>query len=123
MGYVLAVGFIAALLLNRWVQSQIYPGGVQPHGEWLVNRLTSLDGLGWTLGLAVGKIWYLLVSTWGVAGIGLVATGAMAVRRGTPDALRATACLTLATLAGIATALSAGTPMSTSWRTTPMAGI
>jgi hypothetical protein len=105
----LAAGSAAAWALNGWVRSRIYPGGVQAHGEWLLNRLTSLDGLGWTLGLAAGKIWYLIVSTWGVAGIGLAVAGVVAARRRTPDATRATAFLTLATVAGIALATSAAT--------------
>lgn len=107
--YALAVGSAAAWALNGWVRSRIYPGGVQAHGQWLVNRLTSIDGLGWTLGLAAGKIWYLIVSTWGVAGVGLVVVGVVAVRRRTPDATRAVAFLTLATVAGIALATSAAT--------------
>lgn len=106
---VLAIGSAAAWVLNGWVRSRIYPGGVQAHGEWLVHRLTSLDGLGWTLGLTAGKIWYLIVSTWGVAGVGLVAVGVVAVRRRTPEATRVVAFLTLAAAAGIALATSAAT--------------
>lgn len=109
MANALAAGSAAAWALNGWVRSQIYPGGVQAHGQWLLNRLTRLDGLGWTLGLAAGKIWYLIVSTWGVAGVGLAVVGVVAVRRRTPDATRATAFLTLAAVAGIALATSAAT--------------
>jgi hypothetical protein len=110
MANVLAAGSAAGWALNGWVRSQIYPGGVAPLGDWLSDRLSSLDGLGWTLALATGKIWYLIISTWGVAGVGLVVVGVLAVRRGTPRATRATACLTLAALAGIALATSAATP-------------
>jgi hypothetical protein len=110
MANVLVTGSAAAWALNRWVRSQIYPGGVTSQGDFLFKRLTSLDGLGWTLGLTAGKIWYLIVSTWGVAGVGLVAVGMIAVRRGTPRATRATAWLVLATLAGIALASSAAVP-------------
>ncbi|GLY92637.1 hypothetical protein [Actinoallomurus iriomotensis] len=105
----LVAGSAAAWALNGWVKSRIYRGGVQAHGEWLLHRLTSLDGLGWTIGLTAGKIWYLIVSTWGVAGVGLVALGVVAVRRRTPPATRAVACLTLATVVGIALAMSAAT--------------
>src|SRR5258708_5597434 len=110
MAGVWAAGSAAGWALNGWVRSQIYPGGVIALGDAVSDRLTSLDGLGWTLALATGKIWYLIVSTWGVAGVGLVALGVLAVRRGTPHATRATACLTLAALAGIALATSAATP-------------
>jgi hypothetical protein len=107
---VLVTGAAAGWALNGWVKSRIYPGGSRPLGDFLINRLSSLDGLGWTLGLAAGKIWFLVVSTLGVAGVGLVAVGAFAVRRGTPRATRATACLTLAALTGIAIASSAAVP-------------
>jgi hypothetical protein len=110
MAGVLAAGSVAGWALNGWVKSQIYRDGVAPLGARLSDRLTSVDGLGWTLGLTAGKIWYLIVSTWGVAGVGLVAVGAVAVRRGTPCPVRATACMTLATLAGIALATSAAVP-------------
>lgn len=100
----------AGWALNGWVRTQIYPGGIGPLGDRLFHRLTSLDGMGWTLALAAGKIWYLIVSTWGVAGVGLVAIGVIAVRRGTPRATRATAWLVLATLTGIALGSSAAVP-------------
>jgi hypothetical protein len=100
----------AVWALNGWVRSRIYPGGVKPLGDFLSHRLNSVDGLGWTLGLATGKIWYLIVSTFGVAGVGLVAVGVLAVRRRTPVAMRATACVMLAVLTGIAIATSAAVP-------------
>jgi hypothetical protein len=106
----LAAGSVAGWALNGWVRAQIYPGGTKQLGDFLFNRLTSLDGMGWTLGLSAGKIWYLIVSTWGVAGVGLVAVGVIAVRRGTPRATRAAAWLMLAALAGIALASSAAVP-------------
>ena len=111
MAYVLAAGSAAGWALNSWVRSQIYPGGATPLGARLFDRLTSLDGLEWTLALATGKIWYLTVSTWGVAGVGLVVVGVLAVRPCTPRATRAMACLSLAALAGIALATSAATPV------------
>jgi hypothetical protein len=110
MASVLVAGSAAGWALDGWVRSQIYPGGVTALGGLFSHRLTSVDGVGWTLALAAGKIWYLIVSTWGVAGVGLVAVGVLAVRRGTPQATRAMAYLTLATLVGIALGTSAGTP-------------
>jgi hypothetical protein len=110
MASVLVSGSAAGWALNGWVRSQLYPGGVTALGDVLFSRLTSVDGLGWTLALAAGKIWYLIVSTWGVAGVGLLAVGVLAVRRGTPYAIRAMACMTLATLVGIALGTSAATP-------------
>ncbi|MCO5997848.1 hypothetical protein [Actinoallomurus rhizosphaericola] len=107
---VLAVGVVAGWALNSWVRAEIYPGGPMALGPLVVERLTTWDGWGWTLGLAVGKIWYLTVSTWGLAGVGLVAAARAVLRRSTPLPTRATAGLALATLAGIALATSAATP-------------
>jgi hypothetical protein len=105
---VLGTGTVAGWVLNAWIRSQIYPTGLMQY--FLSKRLTSLDGLGWTLALAAGKLWYVIVSSWGVAGVGLIAVGVVAKRHGTPRATRTAACLTLATLAGIAVATSAAVP-------------
>jgi hypothetical protein len=110
MAAALVTGSAAGWALNGWVRSQIYPGGSRSLGDFLTRRLSSLDGLGWTLGLATGKIWFLIVSTAGVAGVGLVAAGVLAVRRGTPRATRTTVVVMLATLTGIAIASSAAVP-------------
>ncbi|MFF5263483.1 hypothetical protein ACFY4C_31530 [Actinomadura viridis] len=107
---VLAGGMGAGWLLNAWVRSEIYPGGAMPLGDWLFERLTTLDGWGWTLGLVTGKVWYLIVSTWGIAGVGLVAAGVVVARGGVPVATRATACVALAATTGIALATSAAVP-------------
>jgi hypothetical protein len=107
---VLAAGTTAGWALNTWLRTQIYPGGVMPLGEWLTMRLTSMDGWGWTLSLAAGKIWYLIASTWGVAGIGLLAALVVLVRRETGAAMRATAGCIIAAVAGIALATSAAVP-------------
>lgn len=107
---VLAAGMVAGWALNSWIRAQIYPDGALPLGPLLAGRLTTWNGWGWTLGLATGKIWYLIVSTWGLAGVGLVAAAAAAVRRSTPLATRTAAALTLVSVAGIALATSAATP-------------
>ncbi|WP_345360158.1 hypothetical protein [Actinoallomurus liliacearum] len=106
----LVAGVVAGWVLNSWVRAEIYPGGALPLGSLLVERLTTSSGLGWTFGLAAGKIWYLIASTWGLAGVGLVAAALAALRQSTPLATRATAVLTLVTVAGIALATSAATP-------------
>ncbi|MEU8117750.1 hypothetical protein AB0C21_03465 [Spirillospora sp. NPDC049024] len=107
---VLALGVATGALLNKLLQLQIYPGGPMHLDGFLVQRLTSLDGWGWALGLTAGKIWYLIVSTWGVAGAGLAAAGFVAVRRGAGRALRVSALVVLAATAGIAFASSAAVP-------------
>jgi hypothetical protein len=107
---VLMSGLAIGRTLNAWVKAQIYPGGVAPLGHWLTDRMTELSGLGWAVALAIGKIWYLVVSTCGVAGVGLVVAGAIAARSTAPRAIRGTACLALAALVGIALGSSAAVP-------------
>jgi hypothetical protein len=110
MAVALVTASAAGWALNAWVRARIYPGGTRSLGDLLAHRLSSVDGLGWTLGLTAGKIWFLIVSTAGVAGVGLVAVGVFGVRRGTPRPTRATAFVMLAALAGIAVASSAAVP-------------
>lgn len=110
----------AAWLANAWLQPRTYPDGIKPLGNWLTDRLTSLDGLGWTTALAGGQIWYLVVSTYGIAGVGLVAMTALVLRRHTGEeagldeqadrADRVTAAVVLVTVIGIACVTSAALP-------------
>lgn len=96
--------------LNNWLRQQIYPSGVAPHGEWLKERLTSLDGIGWTVSVATGQLWHTIVATWGLAGLGLVALVAVTVRRSAAPPERLVAGTALAAIAGIALATSAALP-------------
>ncbi|MGV9306106.1 ArnT family glycosyltransferase [Nonomuraea sp. NPDC003727] len=75
----------AGWALNAWVRSQIYPSGVAPLGQWLTTRLSTLDGLAWTLSVAAGQLWHTVVATGGLAGAGLVALAALVLRRGGPS--------------------------------------
>lgn len=96
--------------LNGWLQAAVYPQGVFERNDLMIDRLTTPDGLGWTFILSVGKIWALVTSTWGIAGIGLAAVTGVALCATTPRATRVVAALTLTCLIGIALASSAGTP-------------
>jgi hypothetical protein len=109
-GGVLFVGTMCGWTLNGWVKSRIYPGGVAPLGDWFMHRVSSLRGIGWTLSLALGQVWYVIVSTFGIAGVGLLVMGVLAVRRGTPRPTRVVVWVTLASVAGIALATSAAVP-------------
>src|SRR5690606_14397264 len=73
------------------------------------DRFLSLDGQAWALAGAAGQLWYLIVGTWGLVGIGMAAAGAISVRQG-PFALRVAAGTLLATTLGIAYASSAALP-------------
>ena len=109
-GFTLVAGVLGAYALNGWVGARTYPSGVAPLGAWLVHRVTSLSGLGWTGAAAVGQLWYVIVATFGLAGVGLLALGALLADRGAPRESRVTAALALVTVAGVALATSAALP-------------
>ncbi|WP_143591144.1 hypothetical protein [Thermoactinospora rubra] len=98
----------AGWLLNRALSAALYPGGVRDLAGLLLSRITSLDGQAWAVSGALGQLWYLIVATWGLAGLGLAAGVSAAVRRGSPHRLTASALLVV-TL-GIAYASSAALP-------------
>ncbi|MEU5880146.1 hypothetical protein [Spirillospora sp. NPDC047279] len=100
----------AGMLLNRALLPHLYPDGDNHLSANVAERLTSLDGWGWTLGLGTGQAWYQIVATGGLAGIGLIAVIAAAVRRGTPGRVRVLAIALVAAWAGIALASSAALP-------------
>jgi hypothetical protein len=106
----LVAGGFGSWALNGWVRSEIYPGGAAPLGEWFIHRATSLSGLGWTLSIAVGQIWYTIVASFGVAGVGLLALAALTMSRRTPRPTRVTAGLAVLTVVAIALATSAAVP-------------
>lgn len=94
-------------LLNRWTCAKIYPAGAFDLTPTLLKNVTSLSGLAWTASLAAGKLWYLTVSGWGIAGVGLVAVVFVVVRGGE---LRVPAGAAVAAVLGIALASSAALP-------------
>lgn len=108
--WLLVMTTIAGIQLNDWLRSQLYPRGTYGLEGLLVDRLTSISGLGWTLSLTAGKLWYLIVSTWGVAGIGLVALVIAVIRQREPQVTRIIAALALICTFGLALATSAATP-------------
>ncbi|MBE1535089.1 hypothetical protein [Actinomadura algeriensis] len=95
---------------NARLRAALYPDGALDLGGLLVTRLTTLDGQAWALSGAAGQLWYLVVSTWGLAGAGLAAVAAVLLRRRTPPAERVMAGVLLATVCGIAYAASAALP-------------
>ncbi|MFF5260805.1 hypothetical protein ACFY4C_17845 [Actinomadura viridis] len=101
----------AGSVLNGHLLPALYPGGDNNLQGNLVRRLTSVDGYGWVLSLGTGQVWYQIVATGGLAGIGLVTVAAVAVRRGTDPRLRVLTLGVLATIAGIAFATSAALPV------------
>ncbi|MGC4952436.1 hypothetical protein ACLQ2P_04350 [Actinomadura citrea] len=109
-GAVAVAGYAAGAALNAHVRAELYPRGARDLTGILTSRLTTLPGQEWALSGAVGQLWYLIVSTWGLAGAGLVAVAAALARRRTPAADRLMAGVLLATTCGIAYASSAALP-------------
>ncbi|RFU36787.1 hypothetical protein DZF91_36300 [Actinomadura logoneensis] len=101
-----AGGYLAASAVNDALRRSLYPGGARDLAGLLQERLTGVSGQAWTLSGMCGQIWYLVVGTWGLAGIGLVATVAALGRRDT----RLMAGVLLTTTFGIAYASEAALP-------------
>jgi hypothetical protein len=76
----LAVG--AGWELNRHVTKVLYPEGIRSLTDQLVARLTTPYGVIHVAEMAVGEGWRVTIDSWGLAGIGLVAAAAVAVRGG-----------------------------------------
>jgi hypothetical protein len=108
-GALIAV-FAAGEALNAFVQHRLYTAGVRDLGGTLRERVTSTHGWGWTLRIATGEVWYQVVVTGGLAGIGLMVVIAMAFRRGTAPPVRALAVALVAVVIGIATGTAAALP-------------
>ena len=104
----------AGALLNASLVPRLYPGGDNNLGANVERRLTTLDGYGWVLSLGTGQVWYQIVATGGIAGLGLLTLAYLALRRGTRPRLRALVLAVLAAVAGIAFATSAALPVE--WR-------
>ncbi|MFG1999797.1 hypothetical protein ACGFNU_11690 [Spirillospora sp. NPDC048911] len=97
-----AGGFSAVMTFHGLVQANLYPEGVRDLGNNLEIRLTTLDGQLWAISGAIGQLWYLTVSTWGLAGLGLVALVATLAGRRTGFEERLMAGVVLAATVGVA---------------------
>ncbi|MEO5877924.1 MAG: hypothetical protein ABIS86_17645 [Streptosporangiaceae bacterium] len=103
-------GGLAGWLLNRWVEARIYPAGSFAFLPYLTDRLTSVSGLAWAGTLGAGKAWYLIVSTWGLGGLGVLVLVSVAVRRTSAWADRVTAGAVLVVAGVIAVVMSLALP-------------
>ncbi|MFI0410026.1 phospholipid carrier-dependent glycosyltransferase [Actinomadura sp. 3N508] len=108
--WLLVMTTVAGMQLNDLLSSRLYPRGTYGLDGLLADRLTSLSGLGWTISLTAGKLWYLIVSTWGIAGVGMVALAIAMTRTSVPLVTRVVAAQAAISTAGIAFATSAATP-------------
>ena len=72
----------AGWTLDRYLASVLYPQGTRSLSGQLVTRLDSVYGVLHVAEMAGGQLWRLVLDSWGIAGIGLVAAVAVAVRLG-----------------------------------------
>jgi hypothetical protein len=72
----------AGWTLDRYLVSALYPAGTRSLSGQLVSTLGSVYGVIHVAEMAGGQLWRLVLDSWGIAGIGLVAAVAVAVRGG-----------------------------------------
>jgi len=89
-----AVG--AGWLIDRDLSSAIYPEGTRSLTAEMATRLHSVQGAINVFEMAAGQLWRLVLDSWGLAGIGLIAAAAVIVRRGTRPEVRIMAALAVA---------------------------
>jgi hypothetical protein len=100
----------AAWTLNRYLAAAIYPEGARSLSGQMTTRLHSVQDMIHVFEMAVGQLWRLVLDSWGIAGIGLVAALAVIVRRGVRTDLRIMAGLAVAVTAAIACIAPAALP-------------
>ncbi|MGO8891515.1 MAG: hypothetical protein ACLQB1_17725 [Streptosporangiaceae bacterium] len=100
----------AAWGLNHYLASAIYPEGARSLSGQMASRLHSVQGTIHALEMAAGQLWRLVLDSWGIAGIGLVAALAVVARRGVRTDLRIMAGLAVAVTAAIACTAPAALP-------------
>jgi hypothetical protein len=107
----IALGTVgAAWALNRYLAAAIYPEGARSLSGQMATRLHSVQGTIHVFEMAAGQLWRLVLDSWGIAGIGLVAALAVIVRRGVRTDLRIMAGLAVAVTAAIACTAPAALP-------------
>ena len=100
----------AAWSLNHYLASAIYPEGARSLSGQMASRLHSVQGTIHVFEMAAGQLWRLVLDSWGIAGIGLVAALAVIARRDVRTDLRIMAGLAVAVTAAIACTAPAALP-------------
>jgi hypothetical protein len=109
----LAASVGAGWRLDRYLTSVIYPEGTRSLSAEITARLHSVHGAINVFEMAAGQLWRLVLDSWGLAGIGLVAATVVIVRRGTRTDVRIMAALAVAVTLGIAGMAPAALPPGT----------
>ena len=100
----------AAWTLNRYLASAIYPEGTRSLSGQMASSLHSVQGTIHVFEMAAGQLWRLVLDSWGIAGIGLVAAVTVVARRDVRTDLRIMAGLAVAVTAVIACTAPAALP-------------
>ncbi len=100
----------AGWTLNRHLASALYPAGSRSLSGQLVSTLGSVYGVIHVAEMAGGQLWRLVLDSWGIAGIGLVAAVAAIARRGVRADLRVMAALSVGVTVLIACVTPAALP-------------
>ena len=100
----------AGWILDRYLASALYPNGTRSLSGHLVSRLERPYEAIHVAEMAGGQLWRLVLDSWGIAGIGLVAAVAVIARRGVRTDLRVMASLSVGVTVLIACAAPAALP-------------
>jgi hypothetical protein len=104
----------AGWLLNRYLTAALYPEGTRSLSGQIRTTLGSTMGAIHVFEMAAGQLWRLVLDSWGIAGIGLVAALVVIVRRGGRTDLRVMAALSVTVTTVIACTAPAALPADTS---------
>jgi Dolichyl-phosphate-mannose-protein mannosyltransferase len=83
-------------LLNRYLSSAMYPEGTRNLSAQMASTLHSVHGAINVFEMAAGQYWRLVLDSWGLAGIGLIAAATVVLRPRFRTDLRIMAALSLA---------------------------
>jgi len=97
-------------MLNHHITLSVYPEGTRSLSGQIRHRLTSVNGTIHVLEMAAGQLWRLVLDSWGIAGIGLVAALLVIVRRDIRSDLRIMAALSVTVTTAIACTAPAALP-------------
>src|SRR4029077_9136791 len=100
----------ASWALNHHISLSVSPEGTRSLSGQIRHRLASVNGIIHVLELAAGQLWRLVLDSWGIAGIGLVAARLWSVRRDVRSDLRVMAALSVAVTTVIACTAPAALP-------------
>ena len=100
----------AAWALNHHISLLVYPEGSRSLSGQIRQRLGSVNGIIHVLEMAAGQLWRVVLDSWGIAGIGLVAALLVIVRRDVRSDLRIMGALAVAVTTLIACIAPAALP-------------